>query len=100
MTVEEIIKTPEYISVVDDYKDVCLWFSPECYHPHTGVQLEQILTSIERNGDLNAYKRLEQILTSIERNGDLNAYKRVGRIRKWLSPNFKPTYSSGLPIHG
>jgi hypothetical protein len=81
MTVEEIIKTPEYISVVDDYKDVCLWFSPECYHPHTGVQLEQILTSIERNGDLNAYKR-------------------VGRIRKWLSPNFKPTYSSGLPIHG
>ena len=81
MTVEEIIRTPEYISVVDDYKDVCLWFSPECYHPHTGVQLEQILTSIERNGDLNAYKR-------------------VGRIRKWLSPNFKPTYSSGLPIHG
>ena len=81
MTVEEIIKTPEYISVVDDYKDVCLWFSPECYHPHTGVQLEQILTSIERNGDVNAYKR-------------------VGRIRKWLSPNFKPTYSSGLPIHG
>ena len=81
MTVEEIIKTPEYISVVDDYKDVCLWFSPECYHPHTGVQLEQILTSIERNGDINAYKR-------------------VGRIRKWLSPNFKPTYSSGLPIHG
>jgi hypothetical protein len=81
MTVEEIIQTPEYISVVDDYKDVCLWFSRECYHPHTGVQLEQILTSIERNGDLNAYKR-------------------VGRIRKWLSPNFKPTYSSGLPIHG
>lgn len=81
MTVEEIIRTPEYISVVDDYKDVCLWFSPACYHPHTGVQLEQILTSIERNGDLNAYKR-------------------VGRIRKWLSPNFKPTYSSGLPIHG
>ena len=81
MTVEEIIQTPEYISVVDDYKDVCLWFSPECYHPHTGVQLEQILTSIERNGDVNAYKR-------------------VGRIRKWLSPNFKPTYSSGLPIHG
>ena len=81
MTVEEIIKTPEYVSVVDDYKDVCLWFSPECYHPHTGVQLEQILTSIERNGDLNAYKR-------------------VGRIRKWLSPNFKPMYSSGLPIHG
>ena len=81
MTVEEIIKTPEYISVVDDYKDVCLWFSPECYHPHTDVQLEQILTSIERNGDLKAYKR-------------------VVRIRKWLSPNFKPTYSSGLPIHG
>ena len=81
MTVEEIVRTPEHISVVGDYKDVCLWFSPECYHPHTGVQLEQILTSIERNGDLNAYKR-------------------VGRIRKWLSPNFKPTYSSGLPIHG
>ena len=81
MTVEEIIQTPEYISIVDDYKGMCLWFSPECYHPHTGVQLEQILTSIERNGDLNAYKR-------------------VGRIRKWLSPNFKPTYSSGLPIHG
>ena len=81
MTVEEIIQTPEYRSLLDDYKVMCLWFAPEDYCPHTGVQLEQILTSIERNGDVNAYKR-------------------VGRIRKWLSPSFKPTYSSGLPIHG
>lgn len=81
MTVEEIIKTPEYRTLMADYQDMCLWFAPECCHPQTGVQLEQILTSIERNGDVNAYKR-------------------VGRIRKWLSPSFRPTYSSGLPIHG
>ena len=81
MTVAEIIKTPEYRSLLDDYRVMCLWFAPEDYRPQTDVQLEHILTAIERNGDLAAYKR-------------------VGRIRKWLSPNFRPTYSSGLPIHG
>ncbi len=81
MTVEEIIKTPEYISVVNDYRDMCLWFAPADCRPQNDVQLEQILTSIERYGDLAAYKR-------------------VGRIRKWLSPDFKPRYSNGLPIHG
>ncbi len=81
MTVEEIIQTPEYISVVNDYRDMCLWFAPADCRPQNDVQLEQILTSIERYGDLAAYKR-------------------VGRIRKWLSPDFKPRYSDGLPIHG
>ena len=81
MTVEEIIQTPEYVSVVEDYRDTCLWFVPADCRPKNDVQLEQILTSIERHGDLAAYKR-------------------VGRIRKWLSPDFKPRYSSGLPIHG
>ena len=81
MTVEEIVNTEEFQSLMRDYRTMCLWFAPENCCPHNDVQLEQILTSFERYGDLAAYKR-------------------AGRIRKWLSPDFNPKYSSGLPIHG
>lgn len=79
MTVEEIIRTDEYQSVVNDYRDVCLWFANGVERPCNEVQLEQVLSSIETYGDVNAFKR-------------------TGRIRQWLSPHFNPKYSSGLPV--
>ena len=65
MTVEEIAKSDEFRSVVEDYRDSCLWFAGDALHPKDSVQLECILSSIETNGDLAAYRR-------------------VGRIRQWL----------------
>ena len=82
MTVEEIVKTPEFQSVVNDYRDTCLWFANNPESPTCDIQLEQVLSAIECHGDLAAFKR-------------------VGRIRKqWLHRNSRPKYSSGLPVCG
>lgn len=79
MSWQDIVKTEEYKSVVTDYRATCLWFAGDVLHPETDVQLEQVLDAIETNGDMAAFKR-------------------VGRIRRWLSPDFRPKYSSGLPV--
>lgn len=79
MTLEDILNSQELKSVVDDYRMTCLWFANDVYHPQNQIQLEQILSAIESSGDMNAFKR-------------------VGRIRKWLSPDFKPKYSNSLPV--
>jgi hypothetical protein len=81
MTVEEIVQTPEFQSVVRDYRTTCLWFANKPESPVNELQLEQVLTEIEKNGDMEAFKR-------------------VGRIRKWLPRDFRPRYSSGLPVRG
>lgn len=61
----DIVKSTEYQSVVNDYRDMCLWFAGDVSHPKDRLQLEQVLSSIESNGDFAAYRR-------------------VGAIRKWL----------------
>ena len=81
MTVQEIVATPEFQSVVKDYRGMCLWFMKSDLHPENDIQLEQILSSIESHGDLVAFKR-------------------VGRIRQWLQQSSRPKYSSGLPVCG
>ena len=81
MTVEEIVQTPQFRSVVEDYRDTCLWYMNSDLEPKNDLQLEQVLTAIENHGDLAAYKR-------------------VGEIRKWLPRGFRPLYSSGLPVRG
>jgi len=81
MTVEEIVQTPQFRSVVEDYRDTCLWFANDPEHPVGALQLEQVLTEIEKNGDMAAFRR-------------------VGEIRKWLPRNFRPKYSSGSPVRG
>ena len=65
MTIEDIVRSQEYRSVVEDYRDTCLWFANDVSNPKNRLQLEQILSSIEANGDMAAYKR-------------------AGRIRQWL----------------
>ena len=66
MTTQEIIETEEFQSVVNDYRGMCLWFFPEDFKPRNTYELNRVLESIERYGDMAAYKR-------------------IGRIRKWLS---------------
>lgn len=65
MTIKDIVSSKEYRSVVEDYRDTCLWFAGNVFEPKDRLQLEQVLTSIESYGDMAAYKR-------------------VGRIRQWL----------------
>ena len=65
MTIEDIAKSKEFRSVVEDYRGMCLWFAGDVLHPKNRVQMEQVLSSIEANGDMAAYKR-------------------VGKIRQWL----------------
>lgn len=65
MKVEDIAKTDEYRSLIDDYRDTCLWFASNAAKPADRLQIEQVLCAVESNGDLAAYKR-------------------AGRIRQWL----------------
>ena len=65
MTIEDKVNSREFQSVVEDYRGMCLWFAGDVLHPKNRVQLELVLSSIEANGDVAAYKR-------------------VGRIRRWL----------------
>lgn len=65
MEIKDIIATDEYKSIVEDYRGMCLWFASDPMHPKTASQLEWVLSSIESNGDMSAYKR-------------------AGRIRQWL----------------
>ena len=65
MSPEDIAKTEEFRSIVDDYRDTCLWFAGNVYNLHNRLQIEQVLSSIEANGDMAGYKR-------------------AGRIRQWL----------------
>ena len=81
MTIEDIAKSEEFRSVVEDYRDTCLWYMNSNLEPKNDLQLEQVLTAIENHGDLAAYKR-------------------VGEIRKWLPRSFRPKYSSGSPVRG
>ena len=79
MTIQEIVDSEAYKSVVRDYRDVCLWFADLSKSPQNEVQLEQVLSSIETYGDAEAFRR-------------------IGKIRSWLLPHFSPKYSSGLPV--
>jgi hypothetical protein len=58
---------PEVRRLVDRYRTRCLWFLATDYYPTT---LAEVL----------------QVLASIERHGDLEAFRAAASIRQWLSP--------------
>ena len=66
MTVDEIIRTPEWRSLLDDYRTMCFWNVAEDFLPQNERQLLFALDNLERYGTLDAYRR-------------------AGRIREWLS---------------
>ena len=80
-TVQDIAKTPEYRSVVEDYRATCLWSMGDALHPRNRAQLEQVLSAVEKNGDLAGYRR-------------------AGEIRKWLSPDSRRKSCGGSPVCG
>lgn len=65
MTVEEIIQTPEYRSLLDEYRDMCLWYMDRDFVPRTPQDLMAVLDGIDHHGTMDAYRR-------------------AGRIRTWL----------------
>ena len=66
MTVEEIVQTPQFRSVVEDYRGMCLWSLPEDFMPDNERQIHSLVECLEHYGDLKAYRK-------------------AGEIRKWLS---------------
>ena len=56
MSVEEIIKIKEYVSVVDDYRGMCFWNVSEDFVPRTRRDLLFVAENLEKYGDLKAYK--------------------------------------------
>ncbi len=67
MTLQDIVNSEEYRSLVKDYRWSCLWFANE---------------DIVR--EPRAVDQLRMVLSAIEANGDAEAYRRSGRIRQWL----------------
>ncbi len=47
--------------LVDDYRVRCLWFLKEEYYPATAAERERVLQSIERHGDLDAFRRVTEL---------------------------------------
>ena len=66
MTIEDIVNSKEFQSVVEDYRGMCLWSLPEDFMPGNERQVHCLVECLEHYGDLNAYRK-------------------AGEIRKWLS---------------
>jgi hypothetical protein len=52
--------------LIDEYRDRCLWFLAPGYYPGTVAEILRVLDSIEKHGDLQAFKR-------------------AGALRRWVS---------------
>jgi len=44
-------------TLVDAYRARCLWFLREDYYPQTAADARRVLESIERHGDLPAFRK-------------------------------------------
>jgi len=47
--------------LTDDYRVRCLWFLKADYYPVTPADRERVLHSIERHGDLEAFRRVTEL---------------------------------------
>ena len=56
-----IVIDKRILSLIEEYRDRCLWFLRSDYVPTTNDEIIQVLTYIERYGDRNAYIRSEEI---------------------------------------
>jgi hypothetical protein len=55
-------------AIVDEYRARCLWFLREDYYPQTPDEACRVLESIERHGDVAAFRK-------------------AAELRQWLSQN-------------
>lgn len=54
-------------SLVDDYRNRCLWFLRPDYYPSTTTESLHVLDLIERHGDVAAFRRASEIRTWLSR---------------------------------
>jgi hypothetical protein len=43
--------------LVDEYRGQCLWFLRQGYYPETAEEVLRVLDSIQRHGDVEAFRR-------------------------------------------
>ena len=48
-------------SLVDEYRDRCLWFLRPDYYPATIAEAERVLDAIQRHGDRDGFRRAEKV---------------------------------------
>lgn len=51
----------EIRSLVDDYRDRCLWFLRRDYYPGSRDEIRRIMEAIRRHGDQEAFRRARKI---------------------------------------
>lgn len=51
----------EINSLIEEYRDRCLWFLRPDYKPESTGEILQVLDLIERYGDRAGYQRAEQV---------------------------------------
>ncbi|HYN43011.1 MAG TPA: hypothetical protein VE129_14640 [Thermoanaerobaculia bacterium] len=54
-------------SIVDEYRDTCLWFLDRDYYPVTDDQIGRTLDRIERHGDRRAFQEAARLRTWLSR---------------------------------
>ena len=62
-------------ALIEEYRDRCLWFLKPGYQPAT---VEEAL----------------RVLDTIQRHGDVEAFKRAGALRPWVSASFSARCAS------
>ena len=65
MSVEEIARTEECRSIIEDYRGMCFWNVSEDFLPRTRRDFLLVADNLEKYGDMRAYRI-------------------AGEIRKWL----------------
>jgi hypothetical protein len=48
-------------TLVDEYRNRCLWFLAPGYYPESASEQLRVLDSIQRHGDLDAFKRAGEV---------------------------------------
>lgn len=59
-------------ALVDEYRERCLWFLRRDYYPVTTPEMLSVLESIERHGDVEAFRK-------------------VAALKRWLLPDSNAT---------
>ena len=55
---EELTKVMQDVrALVDEYRVSCLWFLRQDYYPETPAEARSVLESIERHGDVTAFRK-------------------------------------------
>jgi len=54
--------------LIDEYRATCLWFLREDYYPRTPEEAVRVLEQIERNGDVQAFRKAAELRQWLSRN--------------------------------